>query len=71
MIKRLLVLTIFAASSVGAAHAQPPSYKITPQQAFRPLETNVAGTTPQRVERGTTLQRRAADLAARLRNRRR
>jgi hypothetical protein len=69
MIARILVLLVIAAVPVTAAEAQvqaPQRYRLTlPQQP-----TNIAGTTPQRIERGPSLRERVSRVRERIRARR-
>jgi hypothetical protein len=66
---RLFVLALLAFAPLGAAEAQSwRQYQISPRDLPR-QPSNVAGTTPQRIERRPSFGQRFQEYRARLRDR--
>lgn len=66
---RLVVLALLAVAPMSAAEAQSSKpYQISPRDLPR-QPSNVAGTTPQTIQRGPSLRERFQDYRARVRDR--
>jgi hypothetical protein len=67
MITRYILAATLAVAPVWAASSQPQA--VDPREVLRSPPSNVAGTTPQQIERRPTLRERAAAARERARAR--
>jgi hypothetical protein len=70
MVAKLFLFLAMAAAPVAVVNAQSSqSYRLSPR-AIPPQPSNIAGTTPQRIERGPSIRERVSRARDRFRARR-